>query len=258
MQVSLVAELARAYFELRGGAGAPGGGTPQRGQPAQYAGRHPAAARRWSRHRIRYRAGPGAAQLHLVFDSVGRGGSGGGAIPDRGADGAVTRVGGHRAGGQCRPAGVPEMAAVNNPDSLVIARPDVAAADRRAPAERSLVGAAKADYLPRFSIGASAGFSATSFDSLGKNGTFRYAVGPGVTWPLFNLGRVKARVDASRAQRRRGGSPVQSDRAPGPRGPGECPGAVPVGAGAGDPDSTKPRNRAAGRRSWPGSGSPRA
>jgi outer membrane protein TolC len=81
-----------------------------------------------------------------------------------------------------------------------MARPDVAAAERRAAAERSLVGAAKAGYLPRIALGGSAGFSSSTFDSLGKSGTFRYAVGPGVSWPLLNLGRVKAGVDASRAR----------------------------------------------------------
>ncbi|HET9299721.1 MAG TPA: TolC family protein, partial [Candidatus Polarisedimenticolaceae bacterium] len=44
-----------------------------------------------------------------------------------------------------------------------------------------------------------AGYSATSFDSLGESGSGRYAVGPVLTWPALNLGRVKAGVDAARA-----------------------------------------------------------
>jgi outer membrane protein TolC len=64
-----------------------------------------------------------------------------------------------------------------------------------------LVGAAKADYLPRFFVGGSAGFTATSFDSLGEHGTFRYAVGPSFSWPALNLGRIKSRVDAANARR---------------------------------------------------------
>jgi outer membrane protein TolC len=61
------------------------------------------------------------------------------------------------------------------------------------------VGAAKADNLPRLSLGGSAGFSSAELGDFGGDGTFRYAVGPVMTWPALNLGRVKARVDASRS-----------------------------------------------------------
>jgi outer membrane protein TolC len=95
---------------------------------------------------------------------------------------------------------LPAFETVSNPDSVISARPDVVAAERRVAAEHALVGAAKADYLPRISLGGSAGFSSNTLDSFGKSGTFRYAVGPGISWPLLNLGRVKAGVDASQAR----------------------------------------------------------
>ncbi len=95
---------------------------------------------------------------------------------------------------------LPATVPVSSPDSLIRRRPDVAAAERQLAAQRTLVGAAKADYLPRLTIGGGAGFSATTFDSLGSSGTFRYAIGPVISWPALNLGRVKARVDASRAR----------------------------------------------------------
>lgn len=96
---------------------------------------------------------------------------------------------------------LPVTIVISNPDSVVRLRPDVLAAERRLGAERSLVRSAKADYLPRVTLLGSAGFSATELDSLGERGSFRYAVGPVVTWPLLNLGRVKAGVDLSRARR---------------------------------------------------------
>ncbi|HKP48846.1 MAG TPA: TolC family protein, partial [Gemmatimonadales bacterium] len=55
---------------------------------------------------------------------------------------------------------------------------------------------------PRLSVGASAGYSGAEFNALGDQGTFRYAVGPIVTWPALNLGRIKARVDQSTARAR--------------------------------------------------------
>lgn len=95
---------------------------------------------------------------------------------------------------------LPALGSIERPDSVVRRRPDVAAAERRLAVERALVGAAKADYLPRISVGGNAGYSAASFDALGDRGTFRYAVGPIISWPALNLGRVKARVDQSRAR----------------------------------------------------------
>jgi NodT family efflux transporter outer membrane factor (OMF) lipoprotein len=95
---------------------------------------------------------------------------------------------------------LPPAVSVASPDSVVRTRPDVAAAERQLAVERALVGAAKADYLPRVTVGGSAGYTSDSFDALGDRGTFRYAVGPIISWPALNLGRVKARVDESRAR----------------------------------------------------------
>ena len=49
---------------------------------------------------------------------------------------------------------------MTSPDSVVRRRPDVAAAERQLAVERALVGAAKADYLPRLSLGGSVGYTA--------------------------------------------------------------------------------------------------
>jgi NodT family efflux transporter outer membrane factor (OMF) lipoprotein len=95
---------------------------------------------------------------------------------------------------------LPQAISVANPDSVVRWRPDVAAAERALAVERARVGAAKADYLPRITVEGSAGYSAADFDGLGDRGTFRYAVGPVISWPALNLGRIKARVDLSRAR----------------------------------------------------------
>jgi outer membrane protein, multidrug efflux system len=97
---------------------------------------------------------------------------------------------------------LPQVAEISAPDSVIRQRPDVAAAERQLAVERALVGAAKADYLPRLSVGGSAGYSSDEVGALGDEGTFRYAVGPVITWPALNLGRVKARVDQSRARER--------------------------------------------------------
>src|SRR5712692_5373877 len=48
---------------------------------------------------------------------------------------------------------LPEVTSIGTPDAVVRYRPDVAAAERFAAAQGALVGAAKASYLPRISIG---------------------------------------------------------------------------------------------------------
>jgi NodT family efflux transporter outer membrane factor (OMF) lipoprotein len=95
---------------------------------------------------------------------------------------------------------LPVVPVLGSPDSIVRYRPDVAAAERRAAAQTALVRAARADYLPRLTLSGQAGYTASEFNALGNDGTFRYGVGPVVTWAGLNLGRVKANVRANQAR----------------------------------------------------------
>jgi multidrug efflux system outer membrane protein len=201
VQISLTAELARAYFELRGA-------------QEQLAVAHRNAENQRQTFEVtrqRLDAGRGTAfdterakaQLNFTLASIPQ-------FESQVSD-AQYRIGvlvgrppATVAGELSVAAPQPQLPAsveVGAADSVVRGRPDVSAAERSLAAERALVGAAKADYLPRFFVGGSAGFTATTFDSLGKHGTFRYAVGPSVSWPALNLGRIKTRVDAANALR---------------------------------------------------------
>jgi outer membrane protein TolC len=95
---------------------------------------------------------------------------------------------------------LPESPNVGAPDRLVRQRPDVRSAERRLAAETAFVGAARADYLPRLTVGGSAGYTSTAFDAIGDSETSRFIIGPTLSWPLFDLGRVTARVDAAEAR----------------------------------------------------------
>jgi len=96
--------------------------------------------------------------------------------------------------------GLPDSIMVPNPDAVVRLRPDVRSAERQLAAGNAFVGAAKAAYLPRISLGGGLGYVGRSFDALGNSNTPRYAIGPVISWPALNLGRVKAGVDVARAQ----------------------------------------------------------
>jgi outer membrane protein, multidrug efflux system len=201
VRVAVMAELAQAYFDLRGAQERLG--VAQRNAENQ--------RRTLDLTQQRLDAGKGTAfdteraraQLNFTLAS----------IPD--LETAVARAA-HRVGvlvGRS-PAAVateldcpnpqpslPELAELPDRDSILALRPDVAAARRRVAAGDAFVGVAKADYLPRLSVGGSAGFASAALDGFGGHGTFRYAVGPTLSWPLFDLGRVKAGVQAASARR---------------------------------------------------------
>lgn len=96
---------------------------------------------------------------------------------------------------------LPDTLSVGSTDQLIRRRPDVQAAERRLAGEIMLVGAARSEYLPRLTLGARAGYVATTFDSLSRAGTSRWLAGPILTFPLLDLGRVRQRVHLARAGR---------------------------------------------------------
>jgi NodT family efflux transporter outer membrane factor (OMF) lipoprotein len=85
-------------------------------------------------------------------------------------------------------------------EQIIRDRPDVLSAEAQHAAQKALVGSARADYLPRISLAGGAGYTANAVDAFGKTGTFNYVVGPVISWPAFDIGRVKARVDEAQSQ----------------------------------------------------------
>jgi len=199
VQVALVAELARAYFELRGAQEQLA--VAQRNADNQ---RHT-----FDVTKERLDAGRGnafdteRAQAQLSFTLA--------SIPDREAQVAAAqyRIGvlvGRAPAAVARELAqaaplpeLPDVTSIGEPDVVVRQRPDVAAAERLAAARGALVGAAKASYLPKLTIGGSAGYAANEFTTFGNQSTVRYVVGPVLSWPALNLGRVKAEVDVAQA-----------------------------------------------------------
>src|SRR5207253_2764219 len=183
-----------------GSTGAARGRPPQRREPAPHVRAHAGAPRGGAWQRIRYRAGAGPAQLHAGLDSRSEAQVAAaqyriGTLVGRSPTDVAREL------EQTGPLpSLPEVTSIGTPDAVVRYRPDVAAAERFAAAQGALVGAAKASYLPRLTIGGSAGYAAPEFNSVGNQGTLRYVVGPVITWPGLNLGRVKAEVDAAQAR----------------------------------------------------------
>lgn len=95
---------------------------------------------------------------------------------------------------------LPDLRMEEAPEAAVLARPDVRSAERQVEARSALADAARSAYLPSVSIGGGAGYTAGAFDALGETGTPRYSLGAVISWPLVDLGRVRARVDAAQAR----------------------------------------------------------
>ncbi len=193
-QVSVTAEVARNYFELRG------------------AQQQLAVARRNADNQgetlritsARLDAGRGTqldqsraqAQLSATLAT----------IPD--LESAVTR-GMLRLGvltGQAPEALLPQLSAaqplptlpvahdIGTPELLLRRRPDIRVAERDLAAATAEIGVAVGDLFPRITFLGSWGFDAVDRNDLGNSGSESYSFGPSISWAAFDLGRVKQRI----------------------------------------------------------------
>ncbi|MDI9848947.1 efflux transporter outer membrane subunit [Rhodoblastus sp. 17X3] len=85
------------------------------------------------------------------------------------------------------------------PASLLLRRPDVAARERLLFAANERIGAAKADFLPRFYILLSGGTQSTNLNLLNFHNSL-WSYGPGVSAPIFDGGQRQAALDVARAE----------------------------------------------------------
>lgn len=81
-------------------------------------------------------------------------------------------------------------------------RPDVRIAERELAAATADIGVAKADLFPSFSLTGAIGSSARLFSDLFTGNTMTGAIGAALNWPLFRAGALTAQVDAAEAGQR--------------------------------------------------------
>ncbi|WP_413188322.1 efflux transporter outer membrane subunit [Paraburkholderia sacchari] len=91
--------------------------------------------------------------------------------------------------------------ALGVPADLLLARPDVHAAERRYAQATARVGQAEAARYPRVSLTGSLSTSGTQFGDLARHSSIGWSFGPTVTIPVFDAGRLKAAVEIMDAQR---------------------------------------------------------
>jgi NodT family efflux transporter outer membrane factor (OMF) lipoprotein len=95
---------------------------------------------------------------------------------------------------------VPPEVPESLPSELLSRRPDLRRAERELAAATARIGVARADLFPRFSI--LGGFGRLSEDAhdLGSGASEFWRVIPGLRWPIFSGGRIRANVRVQEAR----------------------------------------------------------
>jgi multidrug efflux system outer membrane protein len=93
---------------------------------------------------------------------------------------------------------LPGIVPVGDPAGLLRRRPDIRIAERSLAADTARVGIAISDLFPRVTFTGSAGYAAVRSGDLGDGGTDSYVLAPGISWSIFDLGHVQARIGAAK------------------------------------------------------------
>jgi multidrug efflux system outer membrane protein len=95
---------------------------------------------------------------------------------------------------------LPRIVAISDPATLLRRRPDIRVAERQLAASTALVGVAVADYFPKVTFNGNFTYAAVAPSNLGSSPSRSYVIGPGISWAAFDLGRVQAQVAQAHAR----------------------------------------------------------
>ena len=97
-------------------------------------------------------------------------------------------------------AAMPAFTPVGDPTEWLRRRPDVRVAERDLAAATARIGIAVGDLFPKVSLVGNFGWTALEFDRLGDADVEHYQFGPSISWAIFDLGHVQARIAAAQAR----------------------------------------------------------
>lgn len=95
---------------------------------------------------------------------------------------------------------LPPEVLVGLPSDLLRRRPDVRLAERQLAAATALIGAATADLFPKFSLASGIGLQSISASTWFSAQSRFWSVGPTISWPVFDAGRIRANIEVRNAQ----------------------------------------------------------
>ncbi|HLO41847.1 MAG TPA: efflux transporter outer membrane subunit, partial [Phycisphaerales bacterium] len=94
----------------------------------------------------------------------------------------------------------PPQVAVGVPADLIRRRPDIRRTERRIAAATARVGVATADLYPRFTLFGSFGLESDQIGNLIDMNSRRWSIGPSFNWPIFDAGRIRGTINVRDAQ----------------------------------------------------------
>jgi multidrug efflux system outer membrane protein len=95
---------------------------------------------------------------------------------------------------------VPPTVPAGLPSDLLERRPDIRRAEALVHVATAEVGVATADLFPKLTLTASLGFSSSELSRLVNWDRRGWSIGPGVSWPLFSGGRLRAAIALNQAR----------------------------------------------------------
>lgn len=94
---------------------------------------------------------------------------------------------------------VPPEVPVGMPSQLLKRRPDIKQAEREIAAATARIGSAKSDLFPKFALIGSAGLDSSATGNLFNWESRYFLISPTVTWRIFDAGRIMANIKLQRA-----------------------------------------------------------
>jgi NodT family efflux transporter outer membrane factor (OMF) lipoprotein len=94
----------------------------------------------------------------------------------------------------------PPAIAAGLPSDLLRRRPDIRSAERDLAAATADVGVATADLFPKLRLGLSVGQQARAIGDLFSGDSTRLQAGPSLSWPVFSGGSTRARIGVANAR----------------------------------------------------------
>ena len=94
----------------------------------------------------------------------------------------------------------PGIITLGHPEDLLRRRPDIRIAEQELHAATARIGVAKADLFPRLTFQGSVGLQVARLSKVGDAGQEMWSFGPQLSWAAFDLGRVFASIAAADEQ----------------------------------------------------------
>ena len=94
----------------------------------------------------------------------------------------------------------PPVVPVGLPSDLLRRRPDVRRAERELAAATARIGVATADLFPKFSLTGDFGLQTENLNAFSLSHSRFWSIGPTVRWPIFEAGRIRANIKVQNAR----------------------------------------------------------